>query len=140
MVKGGYLVDTNVLSELRKGSKADPAVLSWASHVKRTELWVSVICLMEIRNGIHSVLHKDAAFGHLLQSWYEEKLKPSFSGRILTVGLKEAECCADLQRIRTLPFRDGFIAATAASAKLTLVTRNTKDFEGLMIPYLNPWT
>lgn len=57
----------------------------------------------------------------------------------MDVGLKEAECCADLQRIRTLPFRDGFIAATAACAKLTLVTRNTKDFDGLLIPYLNPW-
>lgn len=95
--------------------------------------------MMEIRVGILSAMKKNPEFGILLQDWYDQKLKPEFSGRVLPVDLAVAEYCATLQSRRTLPYRDGLIAATAEVRSLTLATRNLSDFEGLGLRIVNPW-
>jgi len=139
VVKTGFLLDTNVLSELRKGARAHPGVRNWAAQCPYSHMYVSVVSLMELKFGILSALRKDPPFGSLLQNWYESRLKPSFAGRALPVSLPDAERWADLQAVRTLPFRDGLIAATALHHHLQLVTRNTPDFEGLGLNLINPW-
>lgn len=94
---------------------------------------------MEIKTGIHAADKKDPAFGSLLESWYTQKLKPAFTRRVQAVPLKEAERFAERRRIRTLPVREGLLAATAFESSMTLVTRNLKDFKDLPIRTLNPW-
>jgi len=137
---GGYLLDSNVLSELRKGRKADPGVQAWLEAKTETEFSTSVICLMELRVGICRALRKDPKFGLLLQEWYDRKVKPAFVSKALPVDLACAETCALLQGRRSLPFRDGLIAATALIHSLTLITRNVRDFTGLGVNVVNPWT
>lgn len=139
MVSQKYLLDTNVISEMRKGRKAHPKVTEWVGSVHVNQQYLSVICLMEIRIGIFSVLKKDPSFGNKLDLWYTRKLKPAFTNRILNISESEADCFAQWSRLRTLPFRDGFIAATAKVNALTLVTRNVKDFHGLGLKIINPW-
>ena len=139
MVTSQYLLDSNVLSEIRKGKKAHPFVQAWFENRKQTELATSVICLMEVKVGIHRALKQDTAFGLLLQEWYEKKIRPAFQSTALSFDLQCAETCAHLQSKRTLPFRDGMIAATALENNSTLVTRNVTDFEGLGLEVVNPW-
>jgi predicted nucleic acid-binding protein len=139
MVKTRYLLDTNVLSESRKGRKADRRVFAWFSQKEDDQLFTSVICLMELHVGIFRALRKDPDFGIMLQEWYNRKLKPAFASRCCPVDLAVAEACAMMQDKRTLPYRDGMIAATAHEHSFTLVTRNTSDFRGLGIPLINPW-
>ena len=134
-----FLLDSNVLSEIRKGKKAHPHVQNWFENRKQDELATSVICLMELKVGIHRALKQDATFGLLLQEWYEKKIRPAFSNSALPFDLDCAETCAHLQSKRTLPFRDGMIAATALEKGLSLVTRNLSDFEGLGIKLVDPW-
>ena len=133
-----FLLDTNVLSELRRRSAAVPVVAWQASH-KLSEYHVSVISLMEIRNGIEKVREKDPSFAKELDGWYHERLLPAYSGRILPVDLKVAEMRSTLSPHRTLPHSDALIAATAKHHALTIATRNTKDFEGFGIDSINPW-
>jgi len=135
----GYLVDTNVLSELRKGTHADTLVQQWQSGRRSSDLWLSVLTLMEIKNGIEQVRRKDSLFADKLDRWYAEHLLSEFSGRILEVNLPICELRASFPSERTLPNLDALIAATAKYHGLTIVTRNTKDFEGLGIELLNPW-
>ncbi|MCC5850753.1 MAG: type II toxin-antitoxin system VapC family toxin [Verrucomicrobia bacterium] len=139
MVKPGILLDSNVLSELRKGRKADPHVRQWAGKWSPEQLYTSVICMMEIRTGVYAALRKNPDFGILLQEWYDNKLKPTFRHRVLPVDLAIAEMTALLQTRRTLPFRDGLIAATAKAGGFPIATRNTKDFIGLGVDLINPW-
>lgn len=139
MVTQRYLVDSNVLSEMRKGQKADTGVQEWAGNVSKSNLFTSVICMMEIKLGVLKAMRKDPDFGAVLLDWYENRLKPSMSGRILSVDQTVAETCAILQMQRSLPFRDSLIAANAKTQALTLVTRNTKDFMNLGVDVLNPW-
>jgi len=139
VVKPGILLDSNVLSELRKGRKAHPQVQGWAKEWSQDQLYTSVICMMEVRAGVHAALRSNPDFGILLQDWYETKLKPAFRHRVLPVDLAVAEMTALLETRRTLPFRDGLIAATAKAGGFPVATRNTKDFEGLGIELINPW-
>jgi predicted nucleic acid-binding protein len=133
-----FLLDTNVLSELRRRSAAVP-VVAWQTSHKLSEFYVSVISLMEIRNGTEKVRAKDPVFAEKLDSWYHERLLPAYRRRILQVDLKVAETRSTLSPHRTLPHSDALIAATAKHHRLTIVTRNTKDFEGLGIDLTNPW-
>ncbi len=139
MVSTGILLDSNVLSEIRKGTKAHPQVRQWAEGVSPEDLYTSAICMMEIREGIHRALRKNPDFGILLQDWYDNRLKPTFQDRVLPVDLAAAEMAALLQMQRTLPFRDGLIAATAKVRGFWVATRNTADFEGLGLGLINPW-
>jgi predicted nucleic acid-binding protein len=137
----GYLLDTNVVSELRKGRRAHPAVLAWRRNVKTSQSWLSVITLMEVTLGITLKARHDEQAGRALRDWYEHKLKPSFVGRILPLDEAVAERTAALQAERTRPWNDALIAATALTQDLVLVTRNVRDFAGIAdLPLVDPWS
>ncbi|MGA0333732.1 MAG: type II toxin-antitoxin system VapC family toxin [Kiritimatiellia bacterium] len=135
----GYLLDTNVISEVRKGSKCDAKVADWVVSVPMMQMYLSVISMMEISSGIFKVLRSQPEFGLKLNDWYENELKSGFAGRVLMVDLGIAEIGARLNHQRSLPYRDGLLAATASRHGFTLVTRNIKDFAQMDLELLNPW-
>ena len=133
-----YLIDTNVMSELRK-RQADANLVAWMQARPRESLYLSVLSLGEIRKGIEGVA--DAAFRQTLTDWLEVDLPKYFLGRVLGVDAQIADRWGRLQASagRTLPVVDAMLAATALQHDLTLVTRNVKDFEGLGVALVNPW-
>lgn len=133
-----YLIDTNVLSELRR-KQPDPKVVAWMQDRPRQSLFLSVLTLGEIRKGLERV--EDASRRQSLLDWLEVELPNYFVGRLLTVDVHTADRWGRLmaQAGRPLPAIDGLLAATALQHDLTLVTRNTKDFDGLEIRLVNPW-
>ena len=133
-----YLIDTNVLSELRK-RQPDARVVAWLEERPRQSLHLSVLSLGEIRKGIEGVA--DAAFRQALTDWLETDLPNYFVGRLLGIDASVADRWGRVQAIagRTLPVIDGLLAATALRHDLTLVTRNVKDFAGLGVPLIAPW-
>lgn len=133
-----YLIDTNVLSELRK-RQADANLVAWVRARPRESLYLSVLSLGEIRKGIEGVA--DAAFRQTLTDWLEVELPKYFLGRVLGLDAQVADRWGRLQARagRTLPVVDAMLAATALQHDLTLVTRNVKDFEGLGVTLINPW-
>jgi predicted nucleic acid-binding protein len=133
-----FLIDTNVLSEIRKKS-ADPSVLQWQSQHDLVDCWVSVLTLMEIKTGIARIRNTDASFADKLDAWYRGEVLKAYAGRILPVTLPVCEVRATLSCERTLPALDALIAATAKHFKLKMVTRNIKDFEHFGIELINPW-
>jgi len=136
-----YLLDTNVLSELRKVplGKADPSVRAWAESVDGATLFVSVITLMELETGILLIARRDPVQGDLLRAWLEAYLLPTFSNRIISVDLEIARRCASLSIPNPRPRRDALITATALVHRLTVVTRNVADFLPTGAIVLNPW-
>lgn len=133
-----YLIDTNVLSELRN-RRANAKVVTWMQARPRQSLYLSVLSLGEIRKGIEGVA--DPAFRQTLTDWLEVELPNYFVGRLLSIDEQVAERWGRVQASagRTLPVIDGLLAATALHHDLTLVTRNTKDFAGLDVQLANPW-
>lgn len=133
-----YLIDTNVMSELRK-RQANANLVAWMQARPRESLYLSVLSLGEIRKGIEGVA--DAAFRQTLTDWLEVDLPKYFLGRLLGVDAQIVDRWGRLQASagRTLPVVDAMLAATALQHDLTLVTRNVKDFEGLGVPLDNPW-
>src|SRR6218665_282405 len=133
-----YLVDTNVLSELRN-RRADAKVVAWMQARPRQTLYLSVLSLGEIRKGIEGVA--DPAFRQTLTDWLEVKLPKYFLGRVLGIDAEGADRWGRVQASdgRTLPVIDALLAATALQHDLTLVTRNVKDFERLGVQLVNPW-
>ena len=133
-----YLIDTNVLSELRRKSP-DPGVVSWFSQRPPTTLHLSVLTLGEIRKGIEGV--GDEVRKQTLIDWLETDLPTFFTGRILDVNGAVADRWGRLVAAagRPLPTIDSLLAATALEHDLVLVTRNTKDFAGLPVEVFNPW-
>jgi len=136
-----YLLDTNVLSELRKvpSGKADLNVKSWAEGVPEARLFVSVITIFELEIGLLLIERRDATQGEMLRTWLENYLIPAFSNRILPVTLDIARRGARLNVPNLRPRRDGLIAATALTHRLTIVTRDVGDFAPTSVPILNPW-
>jgi predicted nucleic acid-binding protein len=136
----GYLIDTNILSELRKPRhKASEKVLKWWESVRGEPLFLSVMVLGEVRRGIDMLRGRDAPTAEVLERWLAET-RDAFSGRILSVGIEEALCWGRLSAIRALPQVDGLLAATALEHDLTLVSRNAKDFSRLGLRVINPFT
>ena len=133
-----YLLDTNVLSELRRKSP-DPGVVSWFSQRPPATLHLSVLTLGEIRKGIESV--SDEVRRQALLDWLETDLPTFFTGRILTVDGAVADRWGRLIAAagRPLPAIDSLLAATAIEHDLVLVTRNAKDFARLPVQLFNPW-
>ena len=133
-----YLIDTNVLSELRR-SKASPRVVAWVHARPPQSMYLSVLTLGEIRKGVEGV--GDAAFRQTLTDWLEVELPNFFIGRLLDIDREVADNWGRVQASagRTLPVIDGLLAATALQHDLTLVTRNEEDFQGLGVRILNPW-
>ena len=134
-----YLLDTNVVSELRKASKADQRVVAWAERTDVLYMHISVISVLEIRMGILSLQRKDKAHAHILNDWLSRQLIPGFAERILSVDLPVALRCAELHVPDPRSDRDALIAATALAHGLTVVTRNIKDFQPTGVATLNPW-
>ena len=137
-----YLLDTNVLSELRKAGdgKADPKVVAWLSSVDAANFYVSVISLMELEVGILRVERRDSPQGERLRTWMRTRVLPEFSERTLPIDQTVALRCARLHVPDPRPERDAYVAATALVHGMTVVTRNVADFEPTGVSTLNPWT
>jgi predicted nucleic acid-binding protein len=136
-----YLLDTNVVSELRKAKtdKADKNVVSWANSVPATSLFLSVISILEIETGLLLVERRDPLQGAVLRSWLNTHVLPAFSERILVVDTAVALYCAKLHVPDPRSDRDAIIAATALVHGMTVVTRNIDDFKPTGVEILNPW-
>lgn len=136
-----YVLDTNVISELRKASRgrADAHVLTWASKVDSDDLYTSAMTLMEIELGILLLERRDPAQGRVLRNWMTGSLLPAFTGRILPITATVALACAKLHVPSPRPMNDAWIAATALVHGMTVVTRNVLDFEPMGVSLLNPW-
>lgn len=137
-----HLVDTNVVSELRraKAGKADPRVTVWAESVPVASLFLSVITILELEMGVLLIERRDPAQGAILRAWLDGQVLPAFSGRILAVDTAVARRCAKLHVPDPRSERDALIAATALTHGLTVVTQNVADFEPTDVRTLNPWT
>ena len=137
-----YLLDTNVVSELRKirPGKANPNVAAWADSVDAVDLYLSVITLQELEIGVLLAQRRDPSQGAVFRAWLDGHVLPAFSGRILVVDTAVAQRSARLQVPDPRPVRDGLIAATALVHGLVVVTRNIADFGPTDVPTLNPWT
>ena len=138
-MNSGFLLDTVVVSELRKGTRGEPAVIGWQESIGVTPVYLSVITLLEVRIGLRRVQARDPLFAARLETWYYERLLPRFRDSLLEVNLAVAEAAAELSAGRSLSPHDGLIAATARVHHLTLVTRNVSDFTGMGVSVLNPW-
>jgi len=136
-----YILDTNVISELRKilSGKANKNVASWAARVDASELYLSVITIMELELGVISVERKDMTQGTLLRSWLEKNVLPEFAGRTLSVDTEIARRCAILHVPNRRSERDALIAATALVHGMVVVTRNVADFKMSELQLINPW-
>ncbi len=136
-----YLLDTNVISELRKsGDRADPKVRAWARAQRTSELWLSVITIMEVEIGVARVEKRDGRQGTTLRRWLERDLLPAFEGRLLPIDLAVARRAAALHVPDPRPERDVLIAATASERGLIVVTRNVSDFASLDVDLFDPWS
>ena len=136
-----FLLDTNVVSELRRATfgKADPGVAAWAAAVPPDSLFVSAITLLELEHGVLLVERRDPAQGARLRGWMQGAVLPAFAGRILPVDTDVAIRCAALHVPDPRSDRDALIAATALVHAMTVVTRNEADFAPTGVRILNPW-
>ena len=136
-----FILDTNVISELRKAGdgKADANVVAWLSSVDAGTLYLSAITLMEIELGVLRIERRDPAQGARLRAWVDHRILPEFADRTLSVDLAVALRCAPLHVPDPRPERDAFIAATALVHGMTIVTRNLADFAPIGVPLVNPW-
>jgi toxin FitB len=136
-----YVLDTNVVAELRKAKsgRADQGVTAWAESVAASSLFVSAISLMELERGILLMQRRDRTQGAMLRSWMDNQVLPAFAGRVLAIDTAVACRCAQLHVPNPRSERDAFIAATALVHGMTVVTRNMGDFKLANLPVLNPW-
>ena len=136
-----FLLDTNIVSELRKAGKStcNQGVWKWQSMTDPLDCYVSVMTLFEIQYGILKLKRHDQRQADILNDWFERQVLESFRHRILPIDMDVASTCASLHIPDKKPDRDAFIAATAIEHQFTLVTRNIKDFSGLDLDVLNPW-
>ncbi|UVL85742.1 type II toxin-antitoxin system VapC family toxin [Pseudomonas sp. B21-028] len=133
-----YLLDTNVISELRK-PQADRNVQAWARSVAAPSLYVSAITVLELETGVLRFERNDPSQGSRLRTWLDNHVLPAFAGRILAVDRAVALRCARLHVPDRSNECDALIAATALIHGLTVVTRNVADFEASGVTLLNPW-
>ncbi len=135
-----FVLDTNVVSELRRPEKADQKVVAWASSVPLASIFISVITVLELEFGALSIERKDKAQGLVLRSWIDDQILPRFEGRILPIDTAVAQRCAKLHVPDPRAERDALIAATALVHGMTIVTRNTADFQPTGVQIINPWS
>lgn len=136
-----YLLDTNIVSELRKAKagKADKNVTAWAGSVPASGLFLSAISILELETGILQIERRDPTQGAVLRAWLDGHVLPAFTGRILAVDTAVAQRCARLHVPDPQADRDALIAATALVHGMTVVTRNVADFEATGVEILNPY-
>ena len=136
-----YVLDTNVVSELRKVrlGRADVRVAAWADSVDAADLFVSAITIMELELGVLAIERKDSAQGTVLRAWLEQQVLPEFAARTLPIDTAVAQRCARLHVPDRRGERDALIAATALVHGMTVVTRNVVDFQLTGVGVFNPW-
>jgi predicted nucleic acid-binding protein len=133
-----YLVDTNVISELRKGERANPGVISWFSSLADDEVFLSVLTLGEIQRGIESIRRRDLPTAAALESWLG-RISEAHRDRIVSIDRAIAEEWGRMNAPDPLPVVDGLLAATAKVAGLILATRNTGDVARSGVSFFNPF-
>jgi predicted nucleic acid-binding protein len=136
-----FLLDTNVVSELRKAgsAKADGQVVAWAQGVEAASLYLSTITLLELELGVLQIERRDPAQGAMLRAWLDGQVMSAFDGRILAVDAEIAKRRARLHVSHPRGERDALIAATALTHGMTVETRNSGDFEATGVVLLDPW-
>ena len=136
-----YLLDTNVLSELRKVrlGKSDRNVAAWTESVDAADIFISAITIMELELGVLSIERKDGAQGAMLRAWLDQHVLPEFSRRTLPIDTAIAQRCARLHVPDKRGERDALVAATALVHGMTVATRNVTDFKPTGVKIINPW-
>jgi len=136
-----FILDTNVVSELRKvrAGRADKKVARWADSVDAADLYLSAISVQELELGVRLIERRDPTQGAIFRTWLESHVLPAFAGRILPADVAVAQRCAALHAPDPAPVMDSLIAATALVHGMTLVTRNVADFESSGVAMFNPW-
>lgn len=136
-----FLLDTNVLAELRKVAegKGNSRVRAWAETLSDDNVWISAITLFETEVGIRRMERRDARQGAVLRHWMTSVVQIRFQNRILPVDDRIAVLAASFHVPDPTPFPDSLIAATAIVHGMTIATRNTGDFQGLPVGLINPW-
>jgi len=134
-----FLLDTNVISELRRPDKADRNVLAWATRLPSASFFISAISILEIERGALMVARRDPRQGAMLRAWIDRQIVGRFEGRVLAIDVAVAQRCARLHIPDPKAERDALIAATALVHGLTVATRNIADFEATGVALINPW-
>lgn len=136
-----FILDTNVISELRKAKtgKADTNVVAWAATQDPAALFLSAITLLELEMGIRLTERRDAVQGTILRAWMTDRVLPAFDGRVLPIDGPVALCCAGLHVPDPRSDRDALIAATGIVHAMPIVTRNVADFASTGVQIVNPW-
>jgi toxin FitB len=133
-----YLIDTNIISEVRKGKRCDKHVSAWYASIADDDLFLSTLVLGEIRKGVELARPRDAAKAVALERWLQE-VETAFGGRVLGIDNAVSDQWGRMCAIRPVPVIDGLLAATALVNGLTLATRNDRDIAGLGATVLNPF-
>ena len=136
-----FILDTNVVSELRKvrSGRADRNMAAWVIRLPASALFLSCVTIMELELGILLLERRDAAQGAVLRNWLDQFVFPTFSNHILPFDAAVAQRCAALHVPNRRPERDAFIGATALVHGMTVATRNVADFAPMGVPVINPW-
>lgn len=135
-----YLLDTNVVSEMRKSPrKADRNFVRWAHGLEASRCFVSAVSILELERGVLLKERSDAEQGASLRKWLDGEVIPTFGKNILPVTVPVAKKAASFHVPNPAPYNDALIGATALNGGYTLVTRNTKDFERFGVACINPW-
>ena len=134
-----YLLDTNVISELRRPEKASAAVVAWAGSIAQDETFLSAITVCELEAGVQQKERVDATQGAMLRAWLAGQVLTEFAQRIVDLDANAAIMAATLVIRHQIPEADAFIAASAITRQLTVVTRNVKHFARTDVPIINPW-
>jgi len=133
-----YLVDTNIISEIRKGRLCNHNVSAWYASIRDEDLFLSALVLGEIRKGIELARARDPDKAATLERWLRQ-VEAAFDGRVLGIDNAVADQWGRFSAVRSVPVIDGLLAATAMVNDLTLVTRNDRNVAGLGALVLNPF-
>lgn len=134
----GFLLDTNVVSELRKRERCAPKVDAWVRTIPQEQIFISVLVIGELKQGVLLKRRNDPESAAVLERWFTS-LIDLYAQRILPVTIQIAQEWGKLSAVRPIPPEDGLMAATASVHGLTLVTRNVRNVAGLGVDLLNPW-
>jgi predicted nucleic acid-binding protein len=136
-----YLLNTNVVSELRKAKtgRADKRIIAWAESVSTVHFYLSVISVLELEIGVLSMERRDSTQGVILRTWLDEQVLPTFADRIIPIDVAVTRQCAKLHVPNSHSERDALIAASALVHNLTVVTRKIADFMTTSVKVINPW-
>lgn len=135
-----FLLDTNVVSALRRPDRTTPEVRAWASNAPAESCFISVVTILELERGVLRIERRDARQGAILRRWLEHDVIAAFGTRILPIDLAIARRAASFHVPDPQPEGDALIAATALALGLTVVTRNVADFGPLGVAVINPWS